>query len=328
MRFAQPQFFLLLLALLPLAYRAWRGAKRATPKMLYSSTSLMGAQRPTSKLIFRPLPAVLSFAAMVLLIAALARPQFAWKEKTRVTEGIDIMLVIDVSLSMQANDFRPNRLEKAKQVVKKFIAGRTEDQIGVVIFGRNTFTLCPLTRDYSALNMFVDRIDFDLVGGQGTAIGMGLANAVNKLKDSPADSKVAILLTDGQNNAGEISPREAGRIAATLGVRTYAIGVGSDASRQSRSRRGNIFSQAARTPPIDRKMLTAMAEGTGGKFFMASDGQELESIYAEINELEKSELEMPEANFFDELAHWLIVPALALLGFAFLLEQTWLWSFP
>lgn len=327
-RFAQPEAFLLLLIFIPvLVILAMRRGRR-TPRMIFSSVGEALESR-TLRTLLRPLPLILTLVSFGLLIVAMARPQSPMRERTRMTEGIDIMLAIDVSESMRAMDFEPNRLEKAKEVVKEFIAGRKDDRIGVVIFGRETFTLCPLTQDYEAVESFVDRIDFDLVNGDGTAIGMGLANAVNKLKDSEAKSKVVILLTDGENNSGRIQPMTAADIAKQLDVRTYTIGVGSEGIVQMpRQTTGGGWIVGPQLSRIDTRTLQRIARITGGRFFMATDGEKLEEIYREIDQLERTTLEVDETNFFDELAHLLIVPALALAAFAFLLEEGWLVSFP
>lgn len=327
-RFAQPEAFYLLLLFIPVVaiLRLRRGGR--TPRMIFSSFGET-LETPTVRTLLRPAPLVLMLVSFGLLIVAMARPQSPMSERTRMTEGIDIMLAIDVSESMRAMDFEPNRLEKAKEVVKEFIEGRTDDRIGVVIFGRETFTLCPLTRDYEAVVSFVDRIDFDLVNGDGTAIGMGLANAVNKLKDSEAKSKVVILLTDGENNSGRIQPMTAAEIAKQLSVRTYTIGVGSEGVVQMpRQTTGGGWIVGPQLSHIDTRALQRVARITGGKFFMATDGEKLAAIYREIDQLERTALEVSETNFFDELAHLLIVPALALLSLAFLIEEGWLISFP
>lgn len=328
-RFAQPQAFLLFLLFIPLVAILAAGRGKGAPRLLFSSLRLVGPGPGSLRVALQPLPRILALVALALMIVAMARPQTPLKERSRVTEGIDIMLAIDVSESMRAMDFDPNRLVRAKEVVKEFIAGRTDDRIGVVIFGRDTFALCPLTQDYAAVSEFVERIDFDLVEGDGTAIGMGLANAVNKLKDSPARSKVVILLTDGENNSGEIQPLTAAEIARQLNVRTYTIGIGSEGVVRMPAMLSN--GQWTVTPQyshIDTDTLERIAEKTGGRFFMATDGGKLEEIYREIDALERTQVEVSESNYFDELAHLLIVPALVLLAFAFFLENTWLLSFP
>jgi Ca-activated chloride channel homolog len=237
--------------------------------------------------------------------------------------------VIDVSDSMRAIDFSPNRLEKAKEVVKQFVGNRSDDQIGLTIFGVDTFTLCPLTQDYNALTEFIDKIDFDLANGDGTAIGMGLANAVNKLRQSKAKSKVAILLTDGENNSGRIDPLSAAEIAKQMKVRVYTIGVGSESGRVLVPNPGPFGGRYIEIPAkLNVEQLTQMAEMTGGKFFRAKDDQGLEEIYRQIDKMERTKIEVSETHYYDDLAHYLMIPALGLLLLAFLLEHSWLRTFP
>ncbi len=328
-RFAEPWAFALAIPLVALAVWVIRSRRRLAPKLTFSSTELAAAGRPTIRTALRTFPRGLLLAAVGLLIVALARPQTPWSERRRLLEGIDIMLVLDVSESMRALDFRPNRLEKAKEVVKEFILGRVEDQIGLVIFGQEAFTLCPLTHDYAALETFVNRIDFDLVNGQHTAIGMGLANAVNRLKDSPAKSKVVILLTDGENNWGEIAPLTAAELARQLHMRVYTIGVGSrgPVDMPVRAANGQTYVQRVMAS-IDIETLRRIAEATGGTFFEATDGKKLEEIYRQIDQMERSKREVTETNYFDERAPWAIIPALVLLVAACLLENTLVRSFP
>lgn len=328
-RFAQPEALILLLLLLPLALTLARSQGNRRPRMIYPGSGPTVSPPRTLKMVLRPLPAVQMLIALALLIVAMARPQSSASERNRVTRGIDIMLAIDVSESMRGMDFDPNRLERAKAVVKEFIAGRKNDRLGIVIFGRETFTLCPLTQDYQAVETFVDRIDFDLVNGDGTAIGMGLANAINKLKDSEAKSKVVIVLTDGENNSGEIQPITAAEIARQLKVRVYTIGIGSQGLVQIPQRTtGGGWIVTQDFSQIDTATLDAIARMTEGRFFMATDARKLEQIYREIDALERTEIEVSEANLFDEQAHLLILPALALLAMAFAMEEGWLVSFP
>lgn len=330
-RFADP--WLLLLLALPLFAAVWlaRRSSRLRPRMRFSSLQLLaGAGGRTLRARLAALPRWLTLLACALTVLALARPQSAWREHNkRFNEGIDIMLVIDVSGSMHALDFTPNRLEKAKAVVKDFIKGRSDDQIGLVIFARDTFTLCPLTQDYQALLQFVDRIDFDLLDGDGTAIGMGLANAVSRLKDSKAKSKVCILLTDGENNAGKIDPLSAAKVAKDFGVRLYTIGVGTAEGYVSIPVQTPMGMITQKMPAkLDVDQLTQMAQMTGGQFFHATNDKSLETIYGQIDKMERSKIEMNETHYFDELGQCLMWPALALLLLAFALEVTWLRSFP
>jgi Ca-activated chloride channel homolog len=328
-RLAAPWMLLLIPVFLLAGWRLWRLGPRRHPRMKFSSATLLGVNSPTLRSRLLGLPPALVLAASLLLVLALARPQSAWREHKRFTEGIDIMLVIDVSGSMRALDFSPNRLEKAKQVVKEFVKGRSNDQIGIVIFAKDTFTLCPLTQDYGALETFIDRIDFDLVNGDATAIGMGLANAVNKLRQSKAKSKVVILLTDGENNAGRIDPLAAAEIAKQFGVRVYTIGVGGNASEVPIPNPNPLGPRVVMMPfKLNVEQLTSIAKMTGGQFFRATDGQSLEKIYRQIDSMERTPIQISETHYFDELAQWLIIPALILLLLAFALENTWLRAFP
>ncbi|MCE5229735.1 VWA domain-containing protein [bacterium] len=329
-RFAQPMMLLLLL-LLPLAgLWLWKRRRRGLrPRMQFSSLMLMGLIHHSVRSRLLGLPTLLLLAAAALMILAMARPQSAWREHQRYTEGIDIMLVIDVSESMTAKDFQPNRLEKAKEVVKSFIDGRKDDQIGIVIFAAETFTLCPLTHDYAALRQFVDFIRFDIINGNATGIGMGLANAVDRLQKSKAKSKVAILLTDGENNTGKIGPITAAQIAQKLGVRVYTIGVGSPGGVVPMDVQTPFGMQTQMVPSqLNVEELTNVAKMTGGQFFLATDGDSLEKIYKQIDRMERTKIETGAMQYYDELAQYLMFPALALLLLAFVLEHTWLRTFP
>lgn len=330
-RLANPWMLLLLLPLLAAGWWLWLRRREGQPRMRFSSLHLLGGEAPTLRARLLGLPAILAFAAALLMALAMARPQSAWREHKHFAEGIDIMLVIDCSGSMAALDFTPNRLEKAKEVVKDFISGRSNDRIGVVIFARNTFTLCPLTSDYAALLDFIDRIDLNmkLVDSDQTAIGMGLANAVNKLRQSKAKSKVAILLTDGENNAGQIDPISAGEIARQFGVRVYTIGVGSASGVVQIPVPSALGTQRITIPAkLDVEQLTKIAKMTGGQFFHATDDRSLEEIYHQIDKMERTKVEVSETHFFDELGHYLMIPALGLLLLALLLENSWLRTFP
>ena len=325
-RLDQPWLLLLLVLPILMAWWLWRRRKRR-PRMKYSSTEVFARTGTTLRAYLLGLPTVLIFLSLVPLIVALTHPQNLWRQQNRLTEGIDIMLVIDVSESMRSDDLTPNRLEKAKAVIKDFIADRTEDQIGVVIFGKETFSLCPLTHDYRAVETFVDRIDFDLVDGDGTAIGMGLANAVNRLRQSKATSKVAILLTDGVNNVGRIDPLSAAEIAKQFDVRVYTIGVGGDGKKSVRTPFGFRRGIRARAQ-LDEEQLTQIAKMTGGQYFRATDDKSLEGIYKQIDAMERTKFEVEDTAHYDELAHWLMIPGLILLLLGFALESTWLRTFP
>lgn len=253
--------------------------------------------------------------AIVFLIICLARPQYGKIEKQSFSEGIDIALILDVSLSMRAFDFHPNRLEAAKEVLKGFVRDRKGDRLSLTIFGTDAVTLVPLTLDYGVITNFIDKIRFNLVNGDSTAIGLGLANALSKLKDSEAKSKIAILLTDGENNAGKIDPIKASEAAKALGVRVYTIGVGSQQT-------GIGMFGMAMEASIDEPTLKQMAEMTGGLYFRATDNDKLSQIYQEIDKLEKSNIESTQYDNFNELFPYLLIPAFLLLMLEFVLRNT------
>lgn len=244
--------------------------------------------------------------ALALVIIAMARPQYGRIERETFSEGIDIALVLDVSLSMRAGDFHPNRLEAAKDVIKQFVLERRGDRLALVIFGGEAATLVPLTLDSDVVYSFIERVRFNLVSGDTTAIGMGLATALDRLRDSEAKSKVVILLTDGENNAGKIDPLKAAEAARATGVKVYTIGVGSNTPQVG------PFGMRV-DAGLDEATLTQMAEMTGGKYFRAEDQQKLDSIYKQIDQLEKSKIESTQYDSFNELVAWLLLPAIALL---------------
>lgn len=232
-------------------------------------------------------------AVIALLIVVLARPQSTDSWENVTTKGIDIVMSLDISGSMLAEDFKPNRLEASKNVAMEFIAGRPNDRIGLVVFSGESFTQCPLTTDHAVLvNLFRD-IKSGMIE-DGTAIGMGLANAVNRLKDSEAISKVIILLTDGVNNQGTIAPETAAEIAKTFGIRVYTVGVGTmgEAPYPFQTPYGTQYQDVE--VEIDEDVLTQIADMTGGKYFRATNNRKLKQIYAEIDEMEKSKIDVKE----------------------------------
>ena len=234
----------------------------------------------------------LQLIALILIITALARPQNEQVYTERHTEGIDIMLVLDISSSMLAEDLQPNRLLAVKDVASDFVARRGSDRIGLVIFARESFTVVPPTLDHHLLQQQLDQVDLGMVR-DGTAIGMGLATAVNRLRNSDAESKVVILLTDGENNAGEIDPLTAGELAATFGLRVYTIGASTDARTApypvQDPIRGTRYHDIR--VEIDEEMMRTIAETTGGRYFRATDNESLEQVYREIDHMEQSKFE-------------------------------------
>jgi len=257
-------------------------------------------------------PLWLRLAALGLFIVALARPQSVSSKENMSTEGIDIVLLLDISGSMLAEDFTPNRMQAAKQVADEFIDGRTNDRIGLVIFSAESFTQCPLTTDYPVLKSLLKEVKNGMIA-DGTAIGLALANGVNRLKDSKAKSRVMILLTDGVNNRGEIDPITAAKIAATFGIRVYTVGVG--AQGEAPYPVETPFGIQRRLIPVDldEKTLSTVADMTGGKYYRATDNRKLKAIYKEIDQLERSRIEVTAYKRYSEKYYGWLFGGLALV---------------
>ncbi len=275
----------------------------------------------------RHLPFVLRLLALSALIIAMARPQTKNDEQQAEGEGVDIVLCLDVSGSMTAQDFTPNRMEAAKKVASDFLDRRLTDRIAIVIFSGESFTQCPLTTDRAVLKSAVESIRNGLLE-DGTAIGDGLSTSVDRLRSSKTKSKVIILLTDGENNGGLIGPDNAKEIAKAFGIKVYTIGVGTDgfAPFPMKTPMGIIMQQQKVT--IDEKLLTAIASETGGKYFRAKDNAGLENIYKEINELEKSKVEISTLTRYTEKFFPFVMAALALLLLEIVIRFTLLRKFP
>ena len=294
MEFANKEYLFLLLLLIP--YLIWylMYRKKTEPTMRMSDTRAYRFAPRSWKVTLMPLQLLLRIAVFVLLVLILARPQTHNSWNNMSVEGIDIMMAMDVSGSMLAEDLRPNRIEAAKQVAAEFIAGRPSDNIGLTIFAGEAFTQCPMTTDHASLLNLLHGVRTDLATRglieDGTAIGMGLANAVSRLKNSKAKSKVVILLTDGSNNRGDISPMTAAEIAKSLGIRVYTIGVGTNkVAPYPMPVAGGV--QYVNIPvEIDSKTLGDIAVATDGDFYRATNNRELQNIYKEIDKLEKSKL--------------------------------------
>ena len=318
MHFASPYYLWLLTLLVPMiGYYVWRTLQGGAAIRISSVAGVVRAPR-TVRYYLRHLPFVLRAAAFALLVVALARPQDVEQNVRTNTEGIDIMLAIDVSGSMLARDFKPDRITAAKEVAGSFIADRYGDRIGLVAFAGEAFTQSPLTTDQSTLQTLLARIRSGLIE-DGTAIGNGLATAINRLRESDAKSKVIILLTDGVNNRGEIAPRTAAEIAKAQGIRVYTIGVGTEgmAPYPAMDMFGNITFVNQKVE-IDEKTLTAISDMTGGQYFRATDKANLKAIYDEINQLEKSKVEVTEHVSYHELYLAWVLAALGLLLAEFL----------
>lgn len=289
--FQHPWVFLLLI-IIPL-YIGWRIWRRRTSHaaMQISTTESLDGVKPTWRVRLRFLPTCLRLLALALAIVVLARPQSTSSHSDSNTEGIDIVLSLDISGSMRALDFKPNRLEAAKDVAIRFISGRPDDNIGLVIFAGESFTQCPLTTDHSVLINLFSQVSNGMLD-DGTAIGMGLATAVSRIKESKAKSKVIILLTDGCNNAGAISPEKAAEIAQTFGVRVYTIGIGTMGTAQIPVQTPLGTRMQDMEVKIDEPLLQNIADMTGGKYFRATDNKSLANIYSEIDQMEKTIMEV------------------------------------
>jgi len=312
-RFAYPQAFLLLLLLIPILYLELRG-KRRERSVAFPSLDLLfqaGLEASLWKRCWRP---ALRTLVLVLIVFAVARPQTGRSESSIRTEGVDIMLVLDASSSMQAEDFKPrNRLHVAKEVVKEFISKRRNDRIGLVVFSAQAISQCPLTLDYDILRGLVDRVAFGMLE-DGTAIGVALATACNRLKDSEAKGRVIVLLTDGRNNRGVVSPITAAKIARSLDIKVYTIGVGTRGMAPMPVRDPLFGTRTVQMEvQIDEEILQQIASVTEGEYFRATDAEELKKIYDRIDELEKTTIETKTFTSYTARFSFFAIPALLLL---------------
>jgi len=291
--FKNPEFFYLFLILLPMiAWYIWRQKKSGAS--IQFSTDMGFAKIPKNwKYYFRHSVFVLFLASMSFLILALARPQSSNSWQNVTTEGIDIVIALDISTSMLAMDFSPNRLEAAKDVATQFISGRPTDKIGLVVFAGESFTQCPLTTDHATVINLFKSIESGMIE-DGTAIGNGLATAVSRLKESNAISKVIILLTDGENNRGEIAPVTAAELAKTFGIRVYTVGVGTIGTAPYPMQTPFGIQVRDVEVKIDEEILGKIAATTDGKYFRATNNTKLAEIYKEIDKLEKSKIDVKE----------------------------------
>jgi Ca-activated chloride channel family protein len=324
--FGQPLFFILF-AIIPFLI-FWKIAKGKKQTAAMSISTTRGLSKTRSwKNTFQNLPFVLRLLALSGIIIALARPQIKFQEQQSEGEGVDIILCIDVSGSMTAQDFTPNRMEAAKKVAEDFVSSRPNDRIGIVIFSGESFTQCPLTTDHYVLISQIEQIRNGLLE-DGTAIGSGLATSVDRLRNSKAKSKVIILLTDGINNGGLIDPATAKEIAKSFRVKVYTIGVGTEGYAPTPvSTPMGIVMQNEKVA-IDEKLLKNIADETGGKYFRATDNKSLQNIYTEIEQLEKSKVEITTFHRFTEKFYPFIFAAMALLLLEIILRFTLFKKFP
>ncbi|MGM0566316.1 MAG: vWA domain-containing protein [Bacteroidota bacterium] len=327
MEFANPAFLYLLL-LIPV-FVVWyiRKHKSYNAALRISDLSWMEQVKQNWRVRLRHIPFVLRMLALVLMITAFARPQSSTKQRNVDIRGIDVVMTLDISSSMLAEDFKPNRLEAAKELAWDFVEGRPNDRIGLVVFSGESFTQCPLTTDHRVIRNLMQDIESGMIE-DGTAIGDGLATSVNRLKDSQSVSKVIILLTDGVNNKGSLNPQSAAEIAQLHGIRVYTVGVGSQgtAPYPVQGMFGTRYQQME--VEIDEDLLREMADMTGGKYFRATDKEKLQAVYEEIDRLERSKIDVTEFQEKAEEFLPLLLIAFALLALEFLLKNTVLKTMP
>lgn len=323
MEFSNPEWFwaLLILPVLIGVY-LYRFFKQKHTTLTFSSLDLLDDLPGNWKSHLHWLQALLMWAGITLLIVALARPQERLTTVERNAEGIDIVMVLDMSTSMRAEDLKPNRFEAAREVAKDFVDKRNSDRIGLVTFAMQSFTVVPPTLDYRLLKDLINDLEMGIIE-DGTAIGMGISTAINRLKESEAESKVIILLTDGQNNAGEIDPVTAADLALTYNIKIYTIGAGTRGTAPYPIQ-DPIFGRRYQNIEvnIDEEMLTSVAELTGGRYFRATDSDELESIYEEIDELETTEVEELIYTDYKDLYAIYLAWSFGLLLISFVLNKT------
>ena len=312
MSFHSPAYLFLLLLLIPvIGWYIWR-LHDQDASVQVSSTSRLSKQPKSLRIYLLHIPFVLRVLTITLLSVALARPQLSNRFSSESTEGIDIMMALDISGTMLAEDFQPTRLEAAKKVATDFVIARPNDQIGLVVFAGESFTQCPLTTDHAVLVNLFQSVKFGMIE-DGTAIGLGLANAVNRMKDSSTKSKVVILLTDGSNNRGDIDPMTAAEIAKTFGIRVYAIGVGSHSPSRALIQTPMGPQYATVDGEFDEQTLRQIAATTGGEYFRATDNNSLKKIYEQIDQLEKTKLRVREYSKRTEYFAPFLLAALACL---------------
>jgi Ca-activated chloride channel family protein len=326
--FNNPEF-LWLLILLPFFF-FWSYNFNKLKSSSLKISSIKGFNYKSIKIKILPILDVLRYIAIIMLIVAISRPQIIdVSTQTKTSKGIDIVIAVDISSSMLAQDLKPNRLDALKSVAKEFINDRVSDRIGIVVYAGESYTKTPVTSDKAVIVRSLDEIKFDGIIEDGTAIGMGLATAVNRLKDSKAKSKVIILLTDGVNNAGFIDPNTAADLALSFGIKTYTIGLGSN---------GNALAPIAINPngtfrfgltkvEIDEKLLESIAKQTGGLYFRATDNEKLKDIYQEINKLEKTEVEEFKYSNAQEMYRVFVLISFSLVFLEWLLRSSIFKSF-
>lgn len=324
MIFVRPYILLLLLLIIPIVvWYVWKHKSISAKMQVSTIEPFLGAKR-TYKYYLLHVPFALKMVALAMLIVIMARPQSAKEFDNKNAEGIDVVLSIDISASMLAQDLYPNRLIAAKDVATNFVNERVNDNIGLVVFSGASSSICPLTTDKNALANLITSIDTGMVRAEGTAIGVGLASAVSRLKDSKAKSKVIILLTDGEDNVGKITPLKGAELAKSFGIRVYTIGVGSNGMAPMPTFDKATGKRGIRMEPvvIDEKTLQEIASVTNGLYFRATNTDELKSIYASIDKLEKSKVSVSNFAHRKELFFPFACVALASLLISLVLSST------
>jgi Ca-activated chloride channel family protein len=328
-RFKDPLWLLLLL--IPTAYIYVRYFTHflKPPSIPYPDLKLLDKIGTSWRTRLASALPVLKAFGMALLIIALARPQSGYGDSKQSVEGVDIMLALDISGSMKAEDFKPNnRLHVAKEVIRNFIRGRESDRLGLVVFARRSFTQCPLTTDYDLLVSLLDRVDFGMVEDR-TAIGLALANAANRLRESNAKSKIVILLTDGVNNVDDLSPIDAAKAAAALGIKVYTIGAGRPGLVDiPQNDAFGAVRYSRQESEIDEETLREIANLTGGKFYRAKDETTLQQIYEQISKLEKTKIEVQRFYRYNELFGQFLILGLSFLLGELIISRTFLGGIP
>lgn len=328
MTFQNPEYLFLLVLLVPVIYWYIKEIRKSDASLQISSNASLKQFTRNKKVKLIHVPFILRLLALILIIIAIARPQASNSWRTENSEGIDIMIALDISGTMMGEDLKPNRLEASKAVASEFILSRPNDKIGLVVFSGESFTQCPLTTDHAVLINLFNGVNNGMIE-DGTAIGLGLANAINRIKDdSKTKSKVIILLTDGSNNRGDIAPITAAEIAKTFGIRVYAIGVGSY----------GVVNVPVQTPlgiqyqqmesEFDEKTLKQIAATTGGEYFRATDNNKLRNIYHQIDQMEKTKINVKEYSKKNEEFYFFALAAFILLALEVILRNTVLRKIP
>ena len=332
MEFVNKEYFFLLVLIIPYILWYFLKYKKSMPTMRISDTNAYLNAQYNWRVRIKHVPMLLRCIVYILIVFALARPQThnSWNNKT--VEGIDIMLAMDVSTSMLAEDLKPNRMEAAKEVASEFISGRPNDNIGLTIFAGEAFTQCPMTVDHTSLLNLLQNVRTDIASRgliqDGTAIGMGLANAITRLKNSKTKSKVIILLTDGSNNMGDISPMTAAQIAESLGIRVYTIAVGTNKIAPYPMPIGGTIQYVNIPVDIDTKTLKNIASVTDGNFYRATNTNELKQIYRDIDKLEKTKMKVKKYSKHNEVYQLFVFAAFIFLFLEILLRNTLLRRIP